>query len=158
MVSRIGKARFGEFFLDVGKTALRPDEILTEISVPKLNPETGFSYQKLKFSDGCYLIASAACTVKLNLNESIAAARLALGGVASVPIRLRQIEAMVGGAGVTEELLGEVAAATEQAVADPITDVQADGEYRRAMAGVMAKRALASAFERARHKGKGERR
>jgi CO/xanthine dehydrogenase FAD-binding subunit len=75
-----------------------------------------------------------------------------------VPIRLRQIEAMVGGARVTEKLLGEVAAATEQAVANPITDVQADGEYRQAMAGVMAKRALASAFERARHKGKGERR
>ena len=40
--------------------------------------------------------------------------------------------------------------AAEQAVSDPITDVHADGEYRRAMAGVMARRALAAAFERAR--------
>jgi len=159
LLSSVGERRLpaSEFFRDVGKTALRPDEILTEITVPKLSPDTGFSYQKLKFSDGCYSIASAACTVKLNLNESFAAARLALGGVAPVPIRLRQVEAMVGGARVTEKLLGEVAAATEQAVTNPITDVQADGEYRRAMAGVMAKRALTSAFERARHKGKGER-
>ncbi len=139
-----------DFFRDAHITALRSNELLAEIFIPVSSSATGFAYQKLKFSDGCYCIASAACAVELDPDRSCRVVRLALGGVAPVPIRLSQVEAMLAGAQLTEELLTEVATAAQLAVTNPITDVQADGEYRRAMAGVMARRALATAFQRTR--------
>ncbi len=156
LMSSAGERRVAasEFFRDAGKTVLRPDELLTQITVPKLDSGAGFSYQKLKFSDGCYSIASAACVVELNPDESCRAVRLVLGAVAPVPVVVREVEA-IAGARLTEKLLGEMARAAEQAVVNPITDVQADGAYRRAMAGVMSKRALASAFQRAQQKREG---
>ena len=106
--------------------------------------------QKLKFSDGCYCIASAACAVQLSPDGSCRVVRLALGGVAPVPVRLSQVETMLAGGRLTEKLMTEVEVAAQGAVTNPITDVLADGEYRRAMAGVMARRALAAAFRHAR--------
>ncbi len=139
------------FFQDAHITALRSNELLAEVLIPISSSASGFAYQKLKFSDGCYCIASAACAVELNPDSSCREVRLALGGVAPVPIRLSQVEAMLAATQITEKLLTEVANAAQLAVTNPITDVHADGEYRRAMAGVMARRALATALQRARH-------
>ncbi|MGQ0570920.1 MAG: hypothetical protein ACT4P5_15560, partial [Armatimonadota bacterium] len=55
----------------------------------------------------------------------------------------------------TDDLLADAAALTEQHVSDPMTDVLADGEYRRAMAGVMVRRALARATRRAQTQAEG---
>jgi CO/xanthine dehydrogenase FAD-binding subunit len=138
-----------DFFLDAHKTALRPNELLAEVIVPGSNSSPGFSYKKLKFSDGCYSIASAACVVELNANGSFHRVRLALGGVSAVPQRVSNVEAQLVGSTLSADALGRASMAAEQAVSNPITDVHADGEYRRAMAGVMAGRALSDAFHRA---------
>jgi len=76
--------------------------------------------------------------------------RLALGGVSAVPQRVGSVEAELVGSALSEDALGRVSMAAEQSVEAPITDVHADGEYRRAMAGVMSARALSAAFHRAR--------
>ena len=138
-----------DFFLDAHRTALRPNELLSEITIPIANSGASFAYEKLKFSDGCYCIASAACAVELNTDGSCRLVRLALGGVSATPIRLSQVEALVAGSQISDELLAGVTAAAQESVSDPINDVHADGEYRRAMAGVMARRALARACQRA---------
>ncbi|MGH2375867.1 MAG: FAD binding domain-containing protein, partial [bacterium] len=109
-----------------------------------------------KFTDGCYCIASAACAARLGADGAFASMRLALGGVEPVPLRLTHVETLVAGARPTDRLLHEVAAVAQQAVAHPIDDVMADGEYRRAMAGVIAWRALARAAERAGRARRGE--
>jgi len=141
-----------DFFLDAHKTALRPNELLTEITIPIGSSTASFAYEKLKFSDGCYCIASAASTVELNPDGSCRLVRLTLGGVSATPIRVSQVEADVRGSQVSDELLGRVSATAQESVSDPISDVHADGEYRRAMAGVVARRALTKAFQRA-HRG-----
>jgi len=141
-----------DFFLDAHKTALRPNELLTEITIPIGSSTASFAYEKLKFSDGCYCIASAAIAVELNPDGSCRLVRLALGGVSATPIRVSQVEADVRGCQLSDELLGRVSATAQESVSDPISDVHADGEYRRAMAGVVARRALAKAFQRA-HRG-----
>ena len=152
LASRSGERRAtaADFFRDAHVTAVRPDELLVEIAVPVSGPDVGFAYQKLKFTDGCYCIAGAACLVQLRPDGSYRVVRLALGGVAPVPIRLDAVEAMLGSVRLTDDLLADVAALAAQAVSDPLDDLMADGEYRRAMAGVMARRALAAATERAR--------
>jgi CO/xanthine dehydrogenase FAD-binding subunit len=151
LLSAAGERRLtaATFFQDANITALQPEELLTEITVPAFDSSTGFAYQKLKFTDGCYNIASAACAVQLNPDGTCRFVRLAVGGVAPVPIRLHEVEGMLSGRGLTETVLTAVSAAAERAVINPIADVMADGAYRRAMAGVMAKRTFAAASRRA---------
>lgn len=142
-----------DFFRDAFVTAARSDELLVEIEIPLRRAPAGAStsdaYEKLKFTDGCYCIAGAACVAVRGADGALASVRLALGGVEPVPVRLTHVETFVAGARPTDRLLDEVAAAAQHAVAHPIDDVMADGEYRRAMAGVVARRALARAVERA---------
>lgn len=139
-----------EFFRDAHVTALEPDELLTEIIVPSSGPNAGVAYEKLKFTDGCYTIASAACAVWLNADDTYGVVRLAVGGVAAVPVRLRQAELRLTGSSLTDDSLADVTALAEEAVDHPLSDVLADGMYRRVMAGVMARRALVLATGRAR--------
>src|SRR4029453_4778793 len=113
-----------------------------EVIVSASNGSTGFSYKQLKFSAGCYSIASAACVVELNANGSFHRVRLALGAISAVPQRVGNVEGELVGWALSEEALGRVSTAAEQSIEAPITDVHADGEYRRAMAGVMSARAL----------------
>ncbi len=142
-----------EFFRDAFVTAARPDELLVEIEVPldraATETATGHAYEKLKFTDGCYCIAGAACVARLGADGGLASVRLALGSVEAVPVRLTRVETLVAGARPTDGLLDEVSSVARQAVAHPIDDVMADGDYRRAMAGVVARRALVRAVERA---------
>ncbi len=149
------RIRARDFFTDAFVTAVRPDELLLEVVLPADGTEAGagtsagVAYEKLKFTDGCYCIAAAACVARLGADETFASVRLALGGVEAVPVRLDSVEALVAGARPTDRLLDEVAALVRRAVTRSIEDVMADGEYRRAMAGVVARRALARAAERA---------
>ncbi len=138
------------FFLSDGVTGLEPGELVTEIIAPSLPKESGAAYYKLKFTDGCYNIASAACVVQLDGDGAVSTVGMALGGVSPAPIRLSEVEDAVTGSELSDELMATVSLLAQKSVTRPISDVQADGSYRRAMAGVVATRALAEAFEKAR--------
>lgn len=138
------------FFLSDGVTGLEPGELVTEIIVPSLPKEGGAAYYKLKFTDGCYNIASAACVVQLDGDGTASGVSMALGGVSPAPIRLSEVEDAVTGSELSDELMATVSSLAQKSVTRPISDVQADGSYRRAMAGIVATRALADAFEKAR--------
>jgi len=131
-----------EFFQDAGVTAKQVTELLDEISIPVNGLSGGFAYEKLKFSDGCYCIASAACNVQLNNDGSFREVHLALGGVEPIPTQLAATEEMLTGEHPTEELLWDVSEQVRSGVNNPISDVQANGEYRRAMAPILVRRAL----------------
>lgn len=74
-------------------------------------------------------------------------ARIALGGVAARPVRAREAEALLAGRRFDDRLAG---AAAERAAADlqPPTDFRGTAEYRRAMAAVLARRALQEAWSK----------
>jgi CO/xanthine dehydrogenase FAD-binding subunit len=72
--------------------------------------------------------------------------RLAVGAVAPVPLRLRNVEEVIEGEEVSPELLDRVGQRVEREVR-PITDVRATAEYRKVVAGVLVKRAIRKAVE-----------
>ena len=133
-----------EFFTGASETALRPEELLTGIVVPELDPAVGTSYEKLKYTEGCYTIASAAALVTVS-DGTLTEATLALGGIEDKPRRLTAVESLVAGEQLSSELRKAVSEAASDAVERPRSDAHADGEYRRSMAGVMTKRALSAA-------------
>ena len=66
---------------------------------------------------------------------------LAVGSVAPTPLRLLEVEAILEGASLSQELLSEAQQLASRCVS-PISDVRSSAEYRYHLVGVMVKRAL----------------
>ena len=136
-----------------GQTVLRHDELLVALDLPPALPRSGSGY--LRFTPrGEMDIAVAGVAAWLLLGEDgrVAAARIALGAVGPTPLVATEAAQALVGRAPTEEALAE-AAALAQAVARPIEDVRGTAAQRRHLVGVLARRALAAALERARGEG-----
>ena len=136
-----------DFFVDYYETARRPSELVTAIDVPRLPAGTGASYLKfLPRSADDYATVSVAATVQLDEGgERCEDARVALGSVAGVPLRARAVERALSGQVPTDEAIREAASQVREEV-DPISDARGSAEYKREMAEVFVRRALAEAF------------
>jgi len=134
----------GDFFRGAFRTAARPDEVLTGMAVPTPPVGARFAYHKLKFGESGWPIATAACVLVLDEEGRCRSASLVLGAVAETPIRV-EVGDVLGGSPVTDEVAREVEGVSHRAVEEPWTDVLADGEYRKSVAGVVARRALLAA-------------
>jgi CO/xanthine dehydrogenase FAD-binding subunit len=134
-----------EFFRGPGQNVMDADEILTEITIPKTGPQLVGEY--IKFSprdmmDLAYI--GVAVAYHLGNGKKCEGVRIVLGAVAPTPIRAKNSEALLEGKALTEELAANVGdeAARES---KPISDVRSSADYRRAMVGVMTKRAILNA-------------
>lgn len=134
-----------EFFTGPGQNCLRPEEILTEIRIPEKDENAGMAFLKIGRVTQDIAIANAAVLLVMD-KQKCRTCRLAVGAVAPVPLRLRNIEGLVEGEAIGSELLEEVAKRIRQEVS-PITDVRSTEEYRRYVSGVLVKRAMKQALE-----------
>lgn len=130
-------------------TTLGQSELLTEIRIPIPGPRAGYSYAESSRRYGGIAIVGAAVALNLNPNGSVAAVRIAFAGAGPRPIRARRAEEALAGESPTEALIHEVA---DQAAGEtePVSDVHATADYRRHLAGVLCRRGLERALERAR--------
>lgn len=134
-----------EFFRGPGQTLMSPDEILTEIIIPKTSPQLMGEYIKFSPRDMMDLAyVGVAVAYDIAADKRCIGVRIVLGAVAPTPIRARNAEALLEGQLLTEELAARVGveAARES---KPISDVRSSADYRRAMVGAMTKRALLNA-------------
>ena len=135
-------------FLAQREELLAKHALITEIAVGRPQRRTGAALQRIARTpaDAPPIVCVAAALSFME--ETCAAARLALGGVAARPLCLPEVEAMLTGQVLSEPLIEEAAAAVPSQLAPP-SDFKASGEYRREMAGVLARRALRQAWEQA---------
>ena len=136
-----------DFFLDFFATALEPDEILTEIRIPKQTAGTGSAYVKHERQVGDYAIAGAAARVRSS-NGVIDDARIALTNLGPIPIRPLEAESMLRGEVPSERILNDAATAAA-ASAEPWDDLRGTAEYRRRIATMVTRQALEMAWRRA---------
>ena len=134
------------FFLSYMTTALEAKELLTEIQVPALPANSGWSYQEVSRRHGDFALAGAASVVALDADGKIKHARLTLTG--TTPNRSREAEQMLLGEKPSESVF-KSAAARATANLDQDSDIHASAEYRRSACQALARRALAQAAERA---------
>jgi carbon-monoxide dehydrogenase medium subunit len=140
-----------DFFLGMGKTAIRRGEILASITIPKPRGRTGAAHAKLGIRQAMDL-AFVAVAGALQLSpdgRKCRSARIALGAVAPTPMRARKAEAILEGQPITDDLIAKAAAAAA-AESRPITDLRASKEYRHEMVEVLTRRVLHEAVRRAR--------
>lgn len=137
-----------DFFVDTFTTALEPDELLTEIRVPRPGPHSGGAYLKLERKVGDFAVAAVGVQLALDARGTCASVGIGLCNVGPTSLRAR---------GAEEALLGRVpdaaaiarAAQAAAAEADPASDLRGPAEYKRDMVRVLLARALRRALERA---------
>jgi carbon-monoxide dehydrogenase medium subunit len=136
-----------DFFRDALTVDLAEDELLTEIHVPKSPPRTGWGFEEVARRAGDFALAAVAAMVTVS-GGAIKEARIALTGVGPKPIRARQAEELLIGQKPEAKLMTRVIETVRSAI-EPETDLHASSDYRRKLAGVLARRALAAALQRA---------
>jgi carbon-monoxide dehydrogenase medium subunit len=121
-----------DFFRGFLETALQPDEILTEISVPRMDG-AGWSFQKFNRRAQDWAIVGVAAVTGDRPG-------IALINMGPVPLRASTVEASLRAGASPTEAAGHAAAGL-----DPPGDLNASPEYRRHLAQVLVRRALEEA-------------
>lgn len=150
-----------ELWTGPGTTSAENDELCTRVEIPAPASPSGSAYVRLEYRRAMEIaVVGAAARIGLDPDGSgrIAAASVALTAVAPTIIGVAGVSDMLAGTTVAgahdqstvidEEALAAVAAAASEQ-ASPISDLRASDVYRRHCVGVMAKRAVVAAAERA---------
>jgi len=141
--------RAEDFFVDIMTTAIKPDELLTEIRIPGWRPGLGWAIDEVSRRRGDFAMVGVAALVQIDANESCQEARIALFGVGAKPVRVPRAEGMLRGKAPDQKTLLEIAKSVSDEL-DPDSDVHASAEYRKEVGGVLTRRALEKALLRAR--------
>lgn len=135
-----------------GRNSLAKDEFILEFRLPPRPARSSDAY--LRFIPRTEMdIAVVGCGVSVTLDEQgvCTAARVALGAVAPTVLLVQSAADMLVGHALDDDTLARLDAAA-QAAAKPISDKRGTVEYRTKIAGVLARRAAAIAFDRAQGK------
>jgi aerobic carbon-monoxide dehydrogenase medium subunit len=141
-----------EFFDGAFSTSLAPDELLTEIRLPSPSGWYGSAYRRLEQLASGFAIAGVAAVVGRTGGASgpdapIDDVRIAVTGVGDKAYRATAVEDALRGTTLEAAVIDEAVVSITDGVSVQ-SDIHADREYRTAMAGVMARRALEAARER----------
>jgi carbon-monoxide dehydrogenase medium subunit len=139
---------FEQFFIDYYTTALEPTELIRELRLRLPPAGCGGTYLKLERRVGDFAIVGVAVQLTLDPDGSCKEIGIGLSGVGATPLKATAAEAILRGSKLEDEAVSEAALAIDGAI-DPPTDVRAPADYRREMAGVYFRRALAEARKRA---------
>lgn len=131
------------------ENALQDNEILTGVAVPALAAGCGSAYVKFPHPASRYAVVGVAAIVGVD-GGSCSSASVVIGGVETTPTRASSVEAALVGSDLGDGALDAAAAAVaDDFTGDPMSDIFASDEYRRAMAAVYLRRALGIAASRA---------
>jgi carbon-monoxide dehydrogenase medium subunit len=143
----IGADRFCTGFMS---TALGEGDLLASIEIPAARAGQASAYAKFEHPASRYAVVGVAAVLTASGGRCSAAA-VALGGLVPVPIRAANVERALVGRPLSDEALAEAAAKVSADLDGEILgDLFASADYRKAVAPVWVRRALASAAARAR--------
>jgi carbon-monoxide dehydrogenase medium subunit len=140
-----------DFVVSPGRTVLEPGELLVEFRIPAPKPHSSDCYLRfIPRNEMDIAVVGAGAAVTLD-GETCTAARIALAAVAPTPVFAREASASLVGKPLND---GTIATAAELSIraSSPITDMRGTVEFRRHLVGVLTRRALKGAAERARAK------
>jgi carbon-monoxide dehydrogenase medium subunit len=137
-----------DFFVDMMTSAVRPDEIVTEIRVPKPAQPKAAVYLKVPQSASGFAVVGVAAQLKLN-NGQCEDISIGVTGLAPKAFRATSVEAALRGKAIDDAVVNAAAEKADAEAADAMEDIHASGDYRRHLARVYARRAVQAAAARA---------
>jgi carbon-monoxide dehydrogenase medium subunit len=140
-----------QFCLAPGLSRLEPGELLVSLHLPPPEPRSGSSYLRFipRNEMDIAVVGAAAWIVLGDEGAQIADARVALAAVAPTPLYLEAARGLLVGSDGGAEAIAAAAQAAREAVR-PITDMRGSEAQRRHLAGVLTRRAIERALQRAR--------
>ena len=136
-----------QFFVTYFTTAAGPAELLVEVRLPVIPPRTGSAFMEVSRRHGDFALVGVAATVTVDEAGVCTGSALALTGVGRTPVVAREAARALVGVKPTAEAVDDVGRRVADAVR-PDSDLHASSEYRKHLAGVLTRRALARAAER----------
>ena len=134
-----------DFFKGPRENDLGKGEILTEIRLPTFPGRTGAVFAKKgRVATGDLAIVNAAVRLTMNDDNICQDGRIALGAAAPMPLRLKELEAMLNGQKPQDKLLADIAAQASKQI-KPISDVRGSAEYRMTLSSILVEQALREA-------------
>lgn len=142
-----------DFCTGPGKNVLQPGEFLVELKFPPRPPKSGSHYRRFipRNEMDIAVVGVGASVVLDESGQKIASARISLGAVAATPLFAKEAGNLLTGQPANEQSF-EKAAAAAQAIAKPIDDMRGTKEFRVHVTGVLVRRVLAEAVQRAQSK------
>lgn len=139
----------GEFFQGLMTTALGENEVLTLVLVPTMGQGQSSAYAKFSHPASRYAVIGAAAHLTI-ANGTCSAARVAVGGLVPAARRAPVVEAALVGKAPTEAAIADAATRIAADLGDDVMgDIFASAEYRKAVAPVYLRQAIAAAAARA---------
>jgi len=138
----------GDFFVDLLTTSLKPNEILREVRINKPQGRNGYAYVKMPHPASGFAVVGVAASLSFNGGGECKSARIGITGVSSKAYRASSVETSLTGTSLDHN---SIAAASSHATdsIDVNGDVFASEDYRRHLAAVYTRRAIAAALGRA---------
>jgi len=137
---------FAEFPAGFMSPAIDADELVVGVRFPAWPKGHGYGFVEFARRHGDFAIASAAALLEEDANGKIKRASLTLGGVATAPVRMRNVEKALVGQTASEDVFKD--ACEECRKIEAIADVHAPAAYRQHLAAVLSRRALVAAHGR----------
>jgi len=138
-----------EFCTAPGKNALGRGELLVALQLPPQPPGSGAHYRRfIPRNEMDIAVVGVAANLTLASDGVIQAARVALAAVAPTPVLAREASEFLVGKPAEEDVFRE-AGDLAKLSASPISDMRGPADYRRHLVGVLTRRVLVTAAERA---------
>jgi CO/xanthine dehydrogenase FAD-binding subunit len=138
-----------ELFLTYFTTTLAADEILTQVCFPRWPQGTGWCFLEESRRHGDFAMVGVAALVTLDTAGRCTRVAVALTGVGGTPYNVGEAATILVGQTPDAARLAEVGQAAATGV-EPEGDIHASAAFRRHLSGVLTRRALLKAVERAR--------
>lgn len=139
-----------DFFVDTFASALKNNELLTEIRISTPPAKSGGAYMKMERKAGDFATVGVATQLSLDSKGACSYVGIGLTALGPANLRAKRAEALLLGKEPTETRINEAAAAAFEE-AQPIPDpLRGSAEYRKEMARVFTRRGLMAALRRTR--------
>ncbi len=142
-----------KFVTSPGRTVLEPNELLVELDIPVPKPRSSDAYQRfIPRNEMDIAVVGVGASVTLE-NDRCVACRIALAAVAPTPVFANKAGESLVGTNLDDKAIDRAAKLAIEA-SSPIDDMRGPAEFRKHLVGVLTRRVLVSAIERARAAGK----
>ena len=133
-----------DLFIDLMTTSLAPDEVLTEIQIPRPSGRSGMAYRKHRHPASGYAVVGVAAVVGVGDNGNVTSIRIGVTGATTKAERATAAEQALSGLPLTTGNISDAAAVAADGL-ELNGDHYASADYRRHLVSVYARRALEAA-------------